>query len=226
MTTRKLRRVCLYLRGATSTLLSSVGDLGMQFDMVSLFMFAFATTFSPGPNTISSASMGLSFGYKRSFKYMLGIAAGFFMIMLSCSLLSALIQVYLPRMVTILSYLGSLYILYLAYHTIKSGYSFTEGVGKPLGFGRGFMLQIVNPKVIILGLTVYTTFLPAMPHTWFNLIFSALGFTMMSFTAVSTWAKFGSLIGETMQKERSRKIINTALALALCYVAIRMVVKA
>jgi len=197
----------------------------MQVDMVSLFMFAFATTFSPGPNTISSASMGLSFGYKRSFKFMLGIAVGFFLIMLSCSLLSAFIQVYLPKMVTVLSYIGSLYIFYLAYHTFKSGYSFTEGEGKPLGFGRGFMLQIVNPKVIILGLSVYTTFLVSMPHTWFNLIFSALGFTMMSFIAVSTWAKFGSLIGETMQKDRSRKIINTFFALSLCYVAIRMVVQ-
>jgi len=128
-------------------------------------------------------------------------------------------------MVTVLSYVGSLYIFYLAYHTFKSGYSFTEGVGKPLGFVRGFILQIVNPKVIILGLTVYTTFLLPMPHTWYNLIISAVGFTMMSFTAVSTWAKFGSLIGETMQNERTRKIINTVLALSLCYVAIRMVVQ-
>jgi len=197
----------------------------MQIDMVSLFMFSFVTTFSPGPNTISSASMGLSFGYKRSFRYMLGIALGFFLIMISCSLLSALIQEYLPSMVTVLSYVGSLYIFYLAYHTFKSGYSFTEGVGKPLGFVRGFILQIVNPKVIILGLTVYTTFLLPMPHTWYNLIISAVGFTMMSFTAVSTWAKFGSLIGETMQNERTRKIINTVLALSLCYVAIRMVVQ-
>jgi len=197
----------------------------MQVDIVSLFIFAFSTTFSPGPNTISSASMGLSFGYRRSLGYMLGIALGFFLIMLSCSLLSTFIQIYLPRLVRILSYIGSLYIFYLAYHSFRRGYSFTMGQLKPLGFGRGFMLQIVNPKVIILGLTVYTTFLLPMPHTWFNLIFSAVGFTMMSFTAVSTWATFGSLIGATMQNERSRKIINTILGLFLCYVAIKMVVQ-
>ncbi|MGB4406931.1 MAG: LysE family transporter [Sphaerochaeta sp.] len=197
----------------------------MHVDVISLFMFAFVTTFSPGPNTISSASMGLSFGYIRSLRYMVGIAAGFFLIMLSCSLLSAFIQVYLPRMVTVLSYIGSLYIFYLAYHTLKSGYSFSEGERKPLGFGRGFVLQIVNPKVIILGLTVYTTFLLSMPHTYFNLFFSAFGFTMMSFTAVSTWAKFGSLIGEALQKEKTRKSVNTVLALSLCYVAIKMVVQ-
>ena len=197
----------------------------MQGDMVSLCMFAFVTTFSPGPNTISSASMGLSFGYKRSFRYMLGIALGFFLIMLSCALLSALIQVYLPSMVSVLSYVGSLYIFYLAYHTFKGGYSFTGGEPKPFGFARGFILQIVNPKVIILGLTVYTTFLLPMPHTWYNLIFSAGGFTMISFTSVSTWAKFGSLIGKTLQNERSRNIINSILALFLCYVAIKMVVQ-
>ncbi len=198
----------------------------MHVDAVSLFVFAFATTFSPGPNTISSASMGLSFGYKRSFRYLLGIAVGFFLIMLTCSFLSAFIQAYLPRVVTLLSYVGSFYIFYLAYHTFSSGYSFAKGEGSPLGFGRGLMLQIVNPKVIILGLTVYTTFLLSMPHTWFNLIFSAFGFTMMSFTAVSTWARFGSLIGEAMYRDKTRKIINAVLALSLCYVAIRMVVQA
>lgn len=197
----------------------------MYVDIVSLLMFAFATIFSPGPNTISSASMGLSFGYRRSFKYMLGIAVGFFLIMLSCSLLSAFIQTYLPKMVVFLSYVGSIYIFYLAYHTFISGYSFTEGESNPLGFVRGFVLQVVNPKVIILGLTVYTTFLLPMPHSWFNLIFSALGFTMLCFTAVSAWAKFGSLIGEVMKKERPRKIINTILALSLCYVAIKMVMQ-
>lgn len=197
----------------------------MYVDIVSLLMFAFATIFSPGPNTISSASMGLSFGYRRSFKYMLGIAVGFFLIMLSCSLLSAFIQTYLPKMVVFLSYVGSIYIFYLTYHTFISGYSFTEGESNPLGFVRGFVLQVVNPKVIILGLTVYTTFLLPMPHSWFNLIFSALGFTMLCFTAVSAWAKFGSLIGEVMKKERPRKIINTILSLSLCYVAIKMVMQ-
>ena len=197
----------------------------MQVDMVSLFMFAIATTFSPGPNTISSASMGLSFGYRRSLRYLLGIALGFFLIMLSCSFLSTFIQIYLPRMVRILSYAGSLYIFYLAYHSFRRGFSFTRGELKPLGFGRGFMLQIVNPRVIILGLTVYTTFLLRMPHTLTNLIVSALGFTLMCFTSISTWTKFGSLIGRTMQDERSRKIINTILGLFLCYVAIKMVVQ-
>lgn len=128
-------------------------------------------------------------------------------------------------MVRILSYIGSLYIFYLAYHSFRRGFSFTMGENKPLGFGRGFMLQVVNPRVIILGLTIYTTFLLRMPHTWYNLIVSALGLTMMCFTSISTWAKFGSIIGKTLQNDRSRKIINTILGLFLCYVAIKMVVQ-
>lgn len=198
----------------------------MHFDVVSLFLFAFAATFSPGPNTVSSASMGLAFGYKRSFTYMLGIAVGFFLVMLSCSLLSAFIQLYFPSMVTTLSYVGALYILYLAYKTLRSGYSIEEGQSKPMGFIRGFILQVVNPKVIILGLTVYSTFLVSMKHSWFNLIFSALGFTIMSFTAVSTWAKFGSLLRDSLNKDTTKKIVSTVLALFLCYVSITMIVQA
>ncbi|MFA6784614.1 MAG: LysE family transporter, partial [Sphaerochaeta sp.] len=83
-------------------------------------------------------------------------------------------------------------------------------------------LQILNPKVIILGLTVYSTFLMNMSHTFLNLFISAFGLTVMSFTAISTWAQFGSLIGESMKKEKTRKITNIILALLLTFTAIKM----
>ncbi|MDD3902478.1 MAG: LysE family translocator [Sphaerochaeta sp.] len=194
----------------------------MGIDYVSLFAFAFVTTFTPGPNTISSASMGLNYGYKRAFNYLLGIGTGFFLVMLSCAFLSSLIKTYLPKFVTVLSIIGSLYILYLAFHTLKSTYTFEKTQQKPLGYAKGILLQILNPKVIILGLTVYSTFLMNMSHTFLNLFISAFGLTVMSFTAISTWAQFGSLIGESMKKEKTRKITNIILALLLTFTAIKM----
>lgn len=212
----------MYLGSSIDRLTSLFGSRNMDVDILSLCTFALITTFTPGPNTISCASMGLTYGYRRSLGYMLGIATGFFLVMLASSLLSAYIQLYFPKLLMTLSYGGSLYILYLAYHIFRSGYAAELGLPRPMGYLRGLALQVLNPKVVILGLTVYSTFLLYMPHTWSNITLSALGFTLMSFAAVSTWARFGSLIGLAMQRTRTRRAMNAILSLLLVYSAVRM----
>ena len=42
------------------------------------FLFVMVTTFIPGPNNISSASIGVRYGYRETLKYLTGIAVGFF----------------------------------------------------------------------------------------------------------------------------------------------------
>jgi len=195
----------------------------MQIDMLATFTFAFITTFTPGPNTISSHAMGLNYGYRKSLPYFFGIATGFFSIMLLSAALATILQQLMPSVVTYLTIAGSLYILYLAYHVFTSSYSFSQTIVKPLGYSNGLLLQLLNPKVIILGLTVYSTFLRDMARTPFNLAASALCFTLMSFSALSTWALFGIGISRLLRTEHTRKVVNAALALLLVYTAVRMV---
>lgn len=185
-------------------------------------MFALITTFTPGPNTISSHAMGLNYGYRRSLPYFFGIATGFFSIMLLSAALAAALKQSMPRMVSFLTVAGSLYILYLAYHVFRSSYNPSQSVAKPLGYSNGLLLQLLNPKVIILGLTVYSTFLRDMERSLFNLLLSALCFTLMSFTALTTWALFGQAISRLLKSELSRRIINASLSLLLVYTAAKM----
>ena len=191
--------------------------------MLATLTFALITTFTPGPNTISSHAMGLNYGYRKSLPYFSGIATGFFSIMLLSAALATILQQLMPSVVTYLTIAGSLYILYLAYHVFTSSYSFSQTVVKPLGYSNGLLLQLLNPKVIILGLTVYSTFLRDMARTPFNLVASALCFTLMSFSALSTWALFGMGISCLLRTEHTRKVVNAALALLLVYTAVRMV---
>ena len=103
------------------------------------------TTFTPGPNNISSASMGILYGYKASLRYLLDIVSGFVIIMqLSGGVSTALLQA-IPAIDNILRYVGAVYILWLAYHTFKASYSFNKDDQKLLGFSNGFFLQIFNP---------------------------------------------------------------------------------
>jgi cysteine/O-acetylserine efflux protein len=49
--------------------------------------FVIVTTFTPGPNNISSASMAVMCGYKKTFNYLIGISSGFFVVMIACAYL-------------------------------------------------------------------------------------------------------------------------------------------
>ncbi|NCC88756.1 MAG: LysE family translocator [Spirochaetia bacterium] len=195
----------------------------MEIDLFSTFLFAFITTFTPGPNTISSHAMGMNYGYRRSLPYFAGIATGFFSIMVLSALFATLLQQLMPSVVPLLTILGSLYILYLAYHVFFASYLLSQRAVKALGYSNGLLLQLLNPKVIILGLTVYSTFLKEMDRSPIPIILSALVFTLMSFTALTTWALFGLGIARLLKTERTRRIVNAILSLLLVYTAVKMV---
>ena len=54
----------------------------MPANLLPLVSFVLITTFTPGPSNISSASMGVLHGYKKTLNYLVGLAAGFFCVML------------------------------------------------------------------------------------------------------------------------------------------------
>ncbi len=130
----------------------------MEIDYVSVFIFTFVTTFTPGPNTISSAMMGIRAGYRRSVPYFLGIATGFFSIMLFGGIFASLLVRVLPEIMQVFTYLGAAYILYLAYRVLHADYTLSKENPKLLDYKDGLLLQLFNPKVVVLALTLYTTF--------------------------------------------------------------------
>jgi len=195
----------------------------MEIDYVSVFIFTFVTTFTPGPNTISSAMMGIQVGYRRSIPYFLGIATGFFSIMLLGGLFASLLLRVLPEVMQVFSYVGAAYILYLAYRVLHADYAFSEQSPRLLGYKDG-LLQLFNPKVLVLALTIYTTFLGSMDRSMTALFLSALFLTTMSFSAISLWASFGAAFSHLLTSQRVRRVVNGLLALLLVYSAITLVV--
>lgn len=50
----------------------------MRSELIPLFTYIIITTFTPGPNNISSATAGVQLGLKKSLGYLFGVVAGFF----------------------------------------------------------------------------------------------------------------------------------------------------
>ncbi|MBN1316889.1 MAG: LysE family translocator [Anaerolineales bacterium] len=194
----------------------------MDTDFIALVSFVLITTFTPGPNNISSASMGVLYGYKKTLGYLLGIATGFFLIMLLCSWISSVLLQSFPSFESILRIIGALYILWLAYHTFKASFALEQEGQKILGFTNGFFLQLLNPKAIVYGLTIYSTFLSGIANNYFYRFVSALVFMVLAFCSISIWTLFGATISNFLNRPRMKQAINAVLSLLLVYTAVEL----
>ncbi len=194
----------------------------MGLDLIPLLSFVLITTYTPGPNNISSTSMGVRYGYRRSLRYLLGITTGFFLVMLLCGLISGTLTSIFPSFEIVLRIVGAVYILWLAYETLRATYTFEDNVRGELGFVRGALLQILNPKGVIYGLTLYSTFLLGTAGKPTQMLLSAAGLAATAFSAVSTWALFGSAIRRFLHVAWLRQMVNAVLALLLIYTAVEV----
>ena len=187
-----------------------------------LLSFVFITTFTPGPTNITSSSMGILYGYKKSVNFVVGCVIGLIGIMLVCGIISRTLYSVFPAVKSIMRLVGAAYILWLAYKTLASSYQFSVKESPVLGFRGGVILQILNPKVWIFGLTLYTTFLASITGNLLLLGLSAVILGADAFCAISTWAISGAAIRRFVAQPRLQRLVNTILALLLAYTALEL----
>jgi len=195
----------------------------MSLELVPLSTFVLVTTFTPGPNNISSASMGMIHGYRRTVGYLAGIACGFFAVMLICALLSSVLLAVVPLAQRYLRWVGAVYILWLAYTILSSDHTFSHNEQMAVnGFAKGVLLQLLNPKVSVFGLTLYSTFLAPISGRPAALVLSAATLAACALSSISLWALAGSAIKSWLKNETFKRILNITLSLLLVYTAVEL----
>lgn len=166
--------------------------------------------------------MAVLHGYKNTLRYQAGLAAGVFLLMFLSGWLSTTILRVFPTFEPILRYAGASYILYLALRILKASYTFAEKDSKPLGFLHGFLLQILNPKLVVYAFTLFSAFLVTMTENIIVLLVVVTFLALVAFCATSTWAIFGTAIKTHLQHPRWRRVVNILLSLSLVYTAISL----
>ncbi|MDY3868462.1 MAG: LysE family transporter [Pyramidobacter sp.] len=177
------------------------------------------STFTPGPNNISSMSNAGRYGFWRSMAYRLGIASGFFVIMLAAALFSAVLLEKIPPLKPWLLALGAAYILWLAWKTYSGGGSHGSSQSD-CTFLSGLLLQLVNVKVILYGITIMSTFV--LPHTSSLAVYAGVSafLAAMAFVSTSSWALFGAAFSRFLSSHE--RLANTVMALLLVYCAVSL----
>jgi threonine/homoserine/homoserine lactone efflux protein len=188
-------------------------------NLVPFLSYVFITTFTPGPNNIMSMTNANRDGFKKTLNFDLGVFAGFLVIMLASSYFNLLLFNLIPRVKIFMSIIGSAYIIYLAYKIYTSDITGGDSNNKHINsFFTGLMMQFVNPKAILYGLTVISSFIIPYYDTHIELILFSLLLSILAFVSTACWALFGALFQKFLSKYR--KAFNIAMSLLLLYSAI------
>lgn len=183
--------------------------------------YVFVTTFTPGPNNIMSMSNASRYGLKKSLAFNYGVSLGFFIILMLSNLFSYSLYKLIPTIKPFMTLIGAGYIFYLAWKTFKSKpHQEVEESKRTNTFAKGALLQFVNPKGIIYGITLSSTFIVPYYKSIPILALFSIGLSIVALCSTVTWALFGSVFQKFMEK--NYKLINTIMAGLLIYSGISL----
>ena len=132
----------------------------MHPEILSITLFGIVAAYTPGPNNFVAFYSGFNFGIKRTLPHIMGVTLGFPFLLLCLAL--GLINVFklYPLIQEILKYLGTLFLIFLAYKISFSGSSNQETKNKkPVKFIETFIFQFLNPKGVIASIIVVSTYI-------------------------------------------------------------------
>ncbi|GGH56951.1 hypothetical protein GCM10010975_16130 [Comamonas phosphati] len=183
--------------------------------MLPLALFAFVSSVTPGPNNVMLTASGATFGYRRSVPHMLGICLGVVIMLLLIGVGLGKVFEAEPRLYTLLKYLGSAYLVWLAVKIAKAGGVDQGQAGnQPLSFWQAAAFQWVNPKAWIMCIGVVATYTPR-EGFFFNLLLSAMVLGAINYPSISVWTLFGSTVGRTLRTPAALRAFNGLMAALL-----------
>lgn len=184
------------------------------------FTYTLITALTPGPNNILALSSVNHHGLQRSLRVLAGMSAGFLIIMFLCAIFTVTLISLLPSMTGWLTWVGAIYILWLAWKIANSQPPSSGNNEKPLSFWVSFWLQFANVKIILYGITALSTFVLPYTHDVYNVIAVSLLLALIGCFGNFVWALAGHLFQSIFQ--RHGRVVNITLALLLVYCAVRM----
>lgn len=190
-----------------------------MFPWISFFSYIIIMAYTPGPNNIMSMNNAKNVGFKKGIVFNLGIFAGFSIVMISCLIFSTVLYSIVPKIQLLTKIIGALYMVYLIVKTLIP--SKTHEIKNNNGsFIIGALLQLINPKIIIYGMTAISSYiLPYYKEIQILILFAFL-LSFAGFTGTLCWALFGSIF--SILFNRHSRILNIIMALLLLYCVISL----
>ncbi len=168
----------------------------MHPEILSLSLFMFVTSCSPGPNNVVASHSGFNHGIKKSIPLMLGVIFGFTTMLAIVNFgLINIFNIY-PIIQKILIVTGTIFLIYLAYKISFSKSSNKNENLKPVNFIETFFYQFLNPKGVIVAIIAVSTY----TESGINFINYSLWMLGIAFLFAIVSIIFWTFLGKFMRK--------------------------
>lgn len=181
-----------------------------------LLGFVVVSTVTPGPNNLMVLTSGANFGLARTVPHILGISAGFPVMIIAAGLGLGFVFDRWPAVHDILKYVAFAYLLSLAWKIALAERPEAEGSGaSPLTFLQAAAFQWVNPKAwaIVFGAMALYTTVGGNKVVEIGLI--AVLFGLICLPNGVVWTLFGKAIAGFLANDTQRRWFNIAMAVLL-----------
>ena len=190
----------------------------MSFDtFFAALLFSVVMGFTPGPNNVMLASSGATYGVKRTWPHLMGVAIGFPVMIFLIGLGLATILLASGALQLGMKIVSCLYLLWLAIQIGKSSSVTGQPArAKPLTFLQDADFQWVNPKAWLIAvgaISAYTAGVGA--HLYLQVAIIAAMSIAVAFASSLTWAAFGAAIGRWLRAPLALRAFNLFMALLL-----------
>lgn len=188
----------------------------MQADtLFALFLFAFTTSITPGPNNMMLFASGVNFGFTRTIPHMIGIGAGFLTLLIAVGLGLGAILHSVPLLYTALKFAGGAYLIWIAWK-IGTSRSLSDGRtgAVPMTFLQAAAFQWINPKAWVMAVTAMATYTSEQSYL-VSVFVVGIVFAVVNVPSVSTWAGFGSALRQWLSHPVRLKWFNITMAVLL-----------
>jgi len=184
----------------------------MHPEIFSIALFWFVTAYTPGPNNVVASYSGFNFGITKTLPHIFGVTLGFTSLVLFLSI--GLINFFklFPIVQVVIKYLGTLFLLYLAYKIAFSSASSEIKKENPVKFIETFLFQYLNPKGVSVAIIVVSNYV----ELGSNYINYATQVVVLAFlfssTSITLWTFIGKFLRKFATNEKFIKYFNYAMS--------------
>ena len=184
----------------------------MHPEIVSIALFWFVAAYTPGPNNVVASYSGFNFGILKTVPHILGVTLGFTSLVLFLTI--GLINVFklFPMIQEIMKYLGTLFLIYLAYKIASSSVSDDTKKENPVKFIETFLFQYLNPKGVTVAIIVVSTYVE-LGENYFNYATQVVVLAFLfSVTSITLWTFIGKFLRKFATNDKFIKYFNYVMS--------------
>jgi threonine/homoserine/homoserine lactone efflux protein len=187
----------------------------MHPEILSMALFWIVAAYTPGPNNVIASYSGFNFGIKKTLPHIFGVALGFtFLIFLLTIGLVNVFKIF-PIIQVSLKYLGSIFLVYLAYKIYFSKIDSGKKNENPVKFIETFLFQFLNPKGVLIGIIIVSTYVEHgenyLKYATQVILFAFL----VSLSSITFWTFVGKYLRKFATNEKFIKYFNCVMSLLL-----------